>query len=249
MAADLRPPDRYQRRRPLTPRRSASRTGPGRPSAPGLTRATAHRHEVRLLRLVQPALGARHCAIRSMRRWRRCCTPPGTVWWPSSDEYLDEFWDGADVEVDGDDEVQQAVRFGLFHTLQAGARSEGRAVAAKGLTGPGYDGHSFWDSEMFVLPVLTATAPTAAADALDWRYSIIDLAVERAQTLGHRGAPPSLAHHRRRGVQRRTGRPVPPPSTSTPTSPSPPCGTCSGPVTTTSTERRCRSWSRPPGCG
>ena len=103
-------------------------------------------------------------------------------------EYLDEFWDGADVEVQGDDEVQQAVRFGLFHTLQAGARSEGRAVAAKGLTGPGYDGHSFWDSEMFVLPVLTATAPTAAADALGWRHSIIDLAVERAQTLGHRGA-------------------------------------------------------------
>ncbi|HEX2903747.1 MAG TPA: glycosyl hydrolase family 65 protein [Jatrophihabitans sp.] len=103
-------------------------------------------------------------------------------------EYLDEFWDGADVEVHGDDEVQQAVRFGLFHTLQAGARSENRAIAAKGLTGPGYDGHSFWDSEMFVLPVLTATAPTAAADALGWRRSIIDLAVERARTLGHRGA-------------------------------------------------------------
>ena len=102
--------------------------------------------------------------------------------------YLDEFWDGADVELHGDDEVQQAVRFGLFHTLQAGARSEGRAIAAKGLTGPGYDGHSFWDSEMFVLPVLTATAPAAAADALEWRRSIIDLAVERAQTLGHRGA-------------------------------------------------------------
>ena len=102
--------------------------------------------------------------------------------------YLEEFWDGADVEVHGDDEVQQAVRFGLFHTLQAGARSEGRAIAAKGLTGPGYDGHSFWDSEMFVLPVLTATAPSAAADALQWRRSIIDLAVERAQTLGHQGA-------------------------------------------------------------
>lgn len=103
-------------------------------------------------------------------------------------EYLVEFWDGADVAVEGDDEVQQAVRFGLFHTLQAGARSEKRAIAAKGLTGPGYDGHSFWDSEMFVLPVLTATAPTAAADALEWRRSIIDLARERAQTLGHQGA-------------------------------------------------------------
>ena len=73
--------------------------------------------------------------------------------------YLDDFWDRADVELDGDAELQQAVRFGLFHTLQAGARAEQRAIPAKGLTGPGYDGHAFWDTETFVLPVLTYTAP------------------------------------------------------------------------------------------
>src|SRR6185369_6234007 len=59
--------------------------------------------------------------------------------------YLDEFWDSADVRVDGDPEVQQAVRFGLFQVLQAGARAERRPIAAKGLTGNGYDGHVFWD--------------------------------------------------------------------------------------------------------
>ncbi len=103
-------------------------------------------------------------------------------------DFVEEFWDGADVELDGDPAVQQAVRFGLFHVLQAGARAEQRAIPAKGLTGPGYDGHSFWDSESFVLPVLTATAPDAAADALRWRHSIIDLARERARTLGLTGA-------------------------------------------------------------
>ena len=102
--------------------------------------------------------------------------------------YLDEFWDGADVEVDGDPAIQQAVRFGLWHVLQAGARAEGRAIPAKGLTGPGYDGHAFWDSEMYVLPVLTATAPQAARDALRWRLSIADLAEERAKTLRLQGA-------------------------------------------------------------
>ena len=80
-------------------------------------------------------------------------------------EYLDEFWDSADVEVEGDAEIQQAVRFGLFHVLQAGARAERRCIPAKGLTGPGYDGHTFWDTEGFVLPVLTYTQPSAAADA------------------------------------------------------------------------------------
>ena len=74
--------------------------------------------------------------------------------------YLDDFWDRADVEVDGDAEVQQAVRFGLFHVLQAGARAEDRAIPAKGLTGPGYGGHAFWDSETFVLPMLSFIAPS-----------------------------------------------------------------------------------------
>ena len=74
-------------------------------------------------------------------------------------DYLDDFWKRADVEIDGDDELQQAVRFALFHTLQSAARAEKRAIAAKGLTGDGYDGHVFWDTESFVLPVLTYTAP------------------------------------------------------------------------------------------
>ncbi len=103
-------------------------------------------------------------------------------------DYLDEFWKDADVELEGDPELQQAVRFALFHTLQAGARAEQRAIAAKGLTGRGYDGHTFWDTERFVLPVLTYTVPRAAGDALRWRHATLDLARERARQLGLEGA-------------------------------------------------------------
>ncbi len=102
--------------------------------------------------------------------------------------YLDDFWASADVEVDGDPAIQQAVRFGLFHILQAGARAEQRPIAAKGLTGPGYDGHAFWDTEIFVLPTLMLTAPAAAADALRWRHATLDSARMRARQLGLRGA-------------------------------------------------------------
>jgi alpha,alpha-trehalose phosphorylase len=102
--------------------------------------------------------------------------------------FLDSFWEGADVEVDGDVEIQQAVRFGLFHILQAGARAEFRPIPAKGLTGTGYDGHTFWDTETFVLPVLTYTMPSAAADALRWRYLIMPEAERHAQELGLTGA-------------------------------------------------------------
>ncbi len=103
-------------------------------------------------------------------------------------DYLDDFWERADVALEGGAELQQAVRFALFHTLQAGARAERRAIAAKGLTGPGYDGHTFWDTETFVLPVLTYTAPHAAGDALRWRHETLALARDRAKLLGFRGA-------------------------------------------------------------
>jgi alpha,alpha-trehalose phosphorylase len=84
--------------------------------------------------------------------------------------------------------VQQAVRFGLFHVLQAGARAENRAIPAKGLTGPGYDGHAFWDTETYVLGALILTLPAAGASALKWRHSTLPAAIERASQLGLKGA-------------------------------------------------------------
>ncbi|MFJ4467477.1 glycoside hydrolase family 65 protein [Streptomyces sp. NPDC089424] len=102
--------------------------------------------------------------------------------------YLQRFWERSDVEVDGDDELQQAIRFALFHVLQAGARAEQRAIPGKGLTGTGYDGHTFWDTETFVLPLLTYTSPGAVAEALRWRQATLPAARERARQLGLRGA-------------------------------------------------------------
>ncbi len=101
---------------------------------------------------------------------------------------LDDFWSGADIELEGDPEVEQAVRFALFHVFQAGCRSEQRAIPAKGLTGPGYDGHAFWDTETYVLSVLTYTHPASVKDALEWRGSTLAQAEERAAQLGFEGA-------------------------------------------------------------
>jgi alpha,alpha-trehalose phosphorylase len=101
--------------------------------------------------------------------------------------YLDDAWARADVELEGDQALQQAVRFAYFHVLQAGARAEQRAIPAKGLTGRGYDGHTFWDTETYTVPVLTYTIPDAAADALRWRHATLDLARARARELGLQG--------------------------------------------------------------
>ena len=163
--------------------------------------------------------------------------------------YLDDFWDNADVEVQGDPDIQQAVRFGLFHVLQASARTERRAIASKGLTGPGYDGHAFWDTEGFVLPVLTYTKPQATADALRWRASILDLAKERAAQLDLEGAAFPGERSAARSA-RRTGRPARRRGMSTPTLRWRSSGIGRLPATNrwrASAASRCSS--RPPGCG
>jgi alpha,alpha-trehalose phosphorylase len=102
--------------------------------------------------------------------------------------YLDDVWDRADIELDGDPELQQALRFALFQIVQAAARTEQRGIPAKGLTGRGYDGHTFWDMETYTLPVLTYTLPEAARDALRWRHSTLNLARARAHQLKLAGA-------------------------------------------------------------
>ncbi|BCJ68990.1 glycoside hydrolase family 65 protein [Polymorphospora rubra] len=101
---------------------------------------------------------------------------------------LDDFWDVADVELEGDPEVQQAVRFDLFHVLQSGARAGVAPIPAKGLTGNGYDGHVLWDTESFVLPVLTYTCPEAVRGALRWRHANLPVARDRARELRLAGA-------------------------------------------------------------
>jgi alpha,alpha-trehalose phosphorylase len=102
--------------------------------------------------------------------------------------YLDEVWERADVELDGDPALQQAVRFAIFQVVQAGARAERRAIPAKGLTGSGYDGHAFWDMDAYTLRALTYFAPEAARDALGWRHATMDLAEARAHEIGLEGA-------------------------------------------------------------
>ena len=119
-------------------------------------------------------------AVAAEHGWRRLAA--------AQRRYLAEFWARADVELTGDPAVQQGLRFAMFQVLQAAARAEQRAIPAKGLTGPGYDGHTFWDTEAYVLPVLTYISPQAVADALRWRHSILDLARRRARDLGLRGA-------------------------------------------------------------
>jgi alpha,alpha-trehalose phosphorylase len=113
------------------------------------------------------------------------------------EQYVGDFWRRSDVGVKDvrEDrvkrstvEIQQAIRFNLFHILQASARAEDTGVSAKGLTGQAYEGHYFWDTEIYLLPFLIYTSPRIAKNLLTFRYKMLPRARVRARELGHRGA-------------------------------------------------------------
>jgi alpha,alpha-trehalose phosphorylase len=115
----------------------------------------------------------------------------------SQEQFLSDFWRRSDVRIKDvrEDrtkrstvEIQAAVRFNLFHILQASARAEDTGVPAKGLTGQAYEGHYFWDTEIYLLPFLTYTSPRIAKNLLAFRYKMLPRARARARQLGHRGA-------------------------------------------------------------
>jgi alpha,alpha-trehalose phosphorylase len=115
----------------------------------------------------------------------------------AQEQYMSDFWRRSDVQLKDirEDrtkrttvEIQQAIRFNLFHILQASARAEGAGVPAKGLTGKAYEGHYFWDTEIYLLSFLTYTSPRIARNLLTFRYKMLEQARARARQLGQRGA-------------------------------------------------------------
>ncbi|WP_395244911.1 glycoside hydrolase family 65 protein [Agromyces sp. MMS24-K17] len=102
--------------------------------------------------------------------------------------WLDDFWARSDVEIAGQPVLQQAVRWNLFQLAQASARTDGGGIAAKGVSGSGYGGHYFWDSEIYVMPFLTYTAPIVARNAMRFRQKMLDSARVRALELNQKGA-------------------------------------------------------------
>ncbi|WP_156760533.1 glycoside hydrolase family 65 protein [Microbacterium karelineae] len=102
--------------------------------------------------------------------------------------WLDDFWDRSDVRIAGHDSLQQATRWGLLQVAMASARADGWGVPAKGMTGSGYSGHYFWDTDVYVLPFLDYTSPLWARNALRMRAGMLPAARRRAAQMSEGGA-------------------------------------------------------------
>lgn len=97
---------------------------------------------------------------------------------------MQAFWEQSDIQIKGDKVLQKGLRFNLFHLNQSAGRDGLTNIPAKGLTGDGYEGHYFWDTEMYMLPFFVYTQPDIAKSLLMYRYSILENARKRAREIG-----------------------------------------------------------------
>ena len=131
-------------------------------------------------------------------------------------KHLEEFWERAAIEIGGESRLQQALNWIIFQLHQASTRIAAAGIPAKGLSGSAYEGHYFWDTDVFVLPFLAHHTPEVAAELIAFRHSLLPKARERATALSHVGAlfPWRTISARR---LRPTTKPAPPSTTSMPT--------------------------------
>ncbi len=124
----------------------------------------------------------RLAALRDMKRARAQGTE---YFYQAQENFLKDFWHHCDMDIQGDDALNEAVRFNMYQLLQSSASDDKCSIAAKGLSGEGYEGHYFWDSETFILPFFMMTNPEMAKTALEYRYSTLEKARENAGLMGH----------------------------------------------------------------
>lgn len=124
-----------------------------------------------------PALLGRAVALAAEAGFEQLCIEQA--------DHLARFWADADIVIEGDDALQQGMRFNQLHLLQSVGRDGRSNIAAKGVTGSGYDGHYFWDTEIYVFPMLLHTQPQIARRLLEFRYHTLDAARARAREMAH----------------------------------------------------------------
>ncbi len=111
------------------------------------------------------------------------------LWRERQRQYLDRFWEKSRVHILGDAALQNGMDFCLYQLLQSAGRDEVSNISAKGLSGEGYEGHYFWDTEIYMFPFFLLTDPAAAKSLIRYRCNTLDGARAHARAMGHmRGA-------------------------------------------------------------
>lgn len=101
------------------------------------------------------------------------------------EEHLADYWENCYVEIDCEDDLSDALTFNMYHLNQSASRDSYGNIAPKGLSGEGYEGHIFWDTEMYMIPFFTITNPRISKTLLESRHRQLEYALENAKRMGH----------------------------------------------------------------
>ncbi len=128
----------------------------------------------------------RDCRSNAEAEMNKALSRPLNAFYEDQKAYLKDYWEHSLLEIQGDDDLNQAVRYNLYQLIQSVGKDKYCNIAAKGLSGEGYEGHYFWDTEMYIQPFFTLTNPEISKSLIEYRYSILDRARENARILGHK---------------------------------------------------------------
>ncbi len=116
---------------------------------------------------------------------RRALALGSDHWYQAQRDYLEDFWDIARIQVRGEAGVEEAVNYATYQLLASAGKDVYSNVSAKGLSGEGYEGHYFWDTEIYMIPFFTLTRPRIAKNLMKFRHETLEYAKEDARAMGH----------------------------------------------------------------
>ena len=126
------------------------------------------------------------CKAAAADEMKKALEVPMSEHYSRQKAYLEHFWNQSALEIKGDDDLAIATKYNIYQLLQSVGKDEYSNIAAKGLSGEGYEGHYFWDTEMYMQPFFTLTNPEISKSLVAYRYSTLDAARENARILGHK---------------------------------------------------------------
>ncbi len=131
------------------------------------------------------SIRSKDCKAQASTEMKKALSISMQAHYANQEDYLAAYWKNCDVQIQGDDMLNAALKYSLFQLVQSASKDEFGNVAPKGLSGEGYEGQYFWDSEMYVQPFFTVTNPQVTRNLISNRYEMLGMAKEHARVLGH----------------------------------------------------------------
>jgi alpha,alpha-trehalose phosphorylase len=127
-----------------------------------------------------------NCILKARELLKQITDKSIQYWYKKQEEYLKNFWDQVSIEIIGNDKLTKGIHYNLFGLLQSVGKDRYSNVSAKGLSGEGYEGHYFWDTEIYIFPFFLLNQEKLAKNLLTYRYNILEEARKHARLLGHK---------------------------------------------------------------